>query len=99
MKRGQWEVVRDGCLGEGEQGTPSRHQASRDNRREEAQQESGGERKAVCLGELKMPATPESGDDEDYPLPLIPQGSAQVAPFQDVLCPPGSLGGWPLSWV
>ena len=52
-----------------------------------------------CLGELEVRATRESGDDEDRPLPLIPQGSAQAAPLQDVLCPPVSLGGRSLPWV
>ena len=52
-----------------------------------------------CLGELEVRATPESGDTEDRPLPLIPRGSAQEAPLQDVLCPPVSLGGRSLPWV
>ena len=55
--------------------------------------------KVGCLAELEVRATPESGDTEDRPLPLIPQGSAQEAPLQDVLCPPVSLGGRSLPWV
>ena len=76
-------------------GGPSRHQASRDSRREGAQQESGGERKAECLGELKMPATPESGDDEDHPLPLILQGSAQAAEMSSAPWGPWVGGPYP----